>query len=526
MRDRAIYLVAIVVLSLIPSASHALEPYSQHFEDLIQSSPTALSEDGWLVYGNVFTPDSLYMYGYGPYPAPNHSLAFSQIALGEGGEGQGEQVLTVFSDYENLDHANGNLVEANVYQEQTIGAADIGTSWRFVFEHKLGNIEGISTAQAFIKTLDPDNGYATTNHLLVDMTSIPDTWGADSLEIFIDASLENQLLQIGFACLTTSYVGSGIFYDNLTFGAVGASDPTIEPYAQDFEGLVQADPDALGNDGWLVFGNVYAPDQTHLYSYGPFSAPNHNLAFCQIVLGEGGEEQGDQVLSVFSDYENLDHANGNLIESNVYREQAIGVADVGTTWRFKFDHKRGNIDGNSTAHAFIKTLDPNNEYITTRLLTAEMTSIPDTWGADSLQISIDATLEGQILQFGFNNMATNYEASGIFYDNVILELFDTVDVPEIRESTFATLSQNAPNPFDLTTRIDFALERSGPVELSVLDISGRRGATLARGERTAGGHQVVWDGLTTDGSPAPSGMYWYVLRTEVGEKAGSMILTK
>ena len=93
---------------------------------MLQTDSTALSGDGWVVYGNVFDTSGGWLYGYGTYPAPNHSLAFSNIALNEGGVDQGYQQLSIFSDYENLDHASGYLIESNVFQEQSITSADVG----------------------------------------------------------------------------------------------------------------------------------------------------------------------------------------------------------------------------------------------------------------------------------------------------------------------------------------------------------------------------------------------------------------
>ncbi|MBD3236371.1 MAG: T9SS type A sorting domain-containing protein [Candidatus Eisenbacteria bacterium] len=300
----------------------------------------------------------------------------------------------------------------------------------------------------------------------------------------------------------------------------------LEPYYQNFEELDETSSTALSEDGWLVFGNVFTPDTTFIYGYGPFPAPNHDLAFCQIVLGEGGEEQGEKVLSVFSDYENADHGNGNLIESNVYQEQIIGAEDIGSIWRFAFQHKRGNIEGASSALAFIKTLDPEQGYLLTNYLTSDMTFISDTWGGDSLIIVIDESLENQLLQIGFLCLATNYEGSGIFYDNLVFDPVGNVSVPEAEEFVSATLGQNAPNPFEGTTRIDYSLAQSDRVELAVLDITGRRVALLPQGVRGAGSHQVVWDGRTAGGDPAPSGIYWYVLRTGSGQVSGRMIRTQ
>lgn len=210
---------AAAFLFLAPTTSRAdLSPYSQDFEGLVQSAPGALSGDGWKVFGNVFSPDhSMYYYGYGPFPAPNGGPGFCGIDIGQGGPDQGAQQLVVYSDYNNGDHQWGNLIEANVFQQQVIGAADVGHTWKFEFDAKRGNIAGSTTALAFIKTLNPAAGYAMTNFITVDMTAIPDTWGHYPLSIYIDAGLVGQILQFGFANTTTYYQGAGIFYDNLAF---------------------------------------------------------------------------------------------------------------------------------------------------------------------------------------------------------------------------------------------------------------------------------------------------------------------
>jgi len=195
----------------------------------------------------------------------------------------------------------------------------------------------------------------------------------------------------------------------------------IIPYSQDFEGLAQADPNALANDGWLVYGNVYEADGiTYAYGYGPFPAPNGGPGFCAIAAGEGGPAQGAQQLVVYSDYNNEDHGNGSnrIIEANVFQEQTIEAGDVGATVVFSFDAKRGDLGGISQAYAFIKTIDPNSGYATTNFVTVDTTAIPTTWSTYSIELLIDAGLVDQILQFGFAARASNYEPSGVFYDNI------------------------------------------------------------------------------------------------------------
>jgi hypothetical protein len=196
-----------------------LGPYTQDFESLVQADPMALSSDGWVVFGNVFDPThTMYLYGYGPFPAPNPGGGFSALIGGQGGAGQGAQQLSIYSDYNNGDHANGNLIESNVYKEQTIGAGDVGHTVLFRFDAKHGEWSGVSTtAAAFLKTLDPAAGYATTNFVTTDMTGVPQSWGTYSVTLLIHAGLVGQLLQFGFMNTATSYNPSVVFYDNIQF---------------------------------------------------------------------------------------------------------------------------------------------------------------------------------------------------------------------------------------------------------------------------------------------------------------------
>lgn len=188
----------------------------------------------------------------------------------------------------------------------------------------------------------------------------------------------------------------------------------LAPYGQDFESYSLPAPGALMGDGWLVYGNVFGYDWGWWYGYGAFPAPNDGAAFCAVSAGEG---IGAQCLSVYSDYNNGNQTNG-IIESNVFKEQTVTAADVGQTWTFTFQAKRGNLAGSSTAFAFIKTLNPAAGYITTNNIRTEMTAIPNTWAPYQVTIAIDPSLVGQVLQFGFVNYCRLYEGSGIFYDDV------------------------------------------------------------------------------------------------------------
>jgi hypothetical protein len=310
-----------------------------------------------------------------------------------------------------------------------------------------------------------------------------------------------------------------------------AAFAALAPYTQDFETLSMPGVGLLLGDNWLVYGNVFAADNTtYLYGYGPYQAPNDGAAFCAIAAGEGGAEQGVQQLSVYNDYNNTGaHQAGQFVEANVYQERTITAADVGQTYYFEFQAKMGNlindISGTSSAAAFIKTLNPAAGYALTHFVTANMTAIPTTWGGYSLNLYIDRSLIGQIFQFGFLNRATLFNPSGIFYDNVWLHTGNSTAVGEVA-SLGARLGQNYPNPFNPSTRIEFSLEQAGPVEITVYDVAGRRVATLLQGNVEAGDHDVTWNGRAADGSPAAAGQYWCVLKTAAGRVSRGMALVK
>ena len=78
----------------------------------------------------------------------------------------------------------------------------------------------------------------------------------------------------------------------------------------------------------------------------------------------------------------------------------------------------------TTSLAFIKTLDPGAGFATTSYIELDMSTVDNmTWNNFSLQLDVDGVaLDGQILQFGWTTEATDYNDSGVYYDNLLIEL--------------------------------------------------------------------------------------------------------
>jgi hypothetical protein len=86
------------------------------------------------------------------------------------------------------------------------------------------------------------------------------------------------------------------------------------------------------------------------------------------------------------------------------------------------------------------------------------------------------------------------------------------------------LWQNAPNPFNPETTINFELSEEAVVTLTVYDLTGQVVRTLVSGQyMTAGSYQSVWDGRNEAGIRVGSGVYLY--RLEAGAFAAMKKMT-
>jgi hypothetical protein len=258
----------VTAASLLMTASSvgsaAVVSYAQDFEAVDASAPTALGPFGedFKIFADVWGEAGgssaevgvdIFLYSYGPFAAPNGGPGFSAVAGGEGGFYQETQYLNIYSDFNNADQAPGGTcgatnsctINTSVFRESTIAAGDIGDTWTLTFDAKSPFADGIfdaaidnagntnlsTSATAFIKTLDPGAGFATTNDIRIDMTDISNTvWGQYSISLDLDnALLAGQLIQFGFNTVTTGFDDTGVYYDNICFDNVGGCPGLANP---------------------------------------------------------------------------------------------------------------------------------------------------------------------------------------------------------------------------------------------------------------------------------------------------------
>ena len=200
-------LVLIAAMLSLPPGYAALVNYSQDFETLNQADPTALMIDGWRIYTNVYDTDrTTLLYDEGVFVAPNGVAGFSTITVTDS-----NQQLKVFSDYTNTDQGDGKWIEALVFQQQLISAADVGSILSFTFDVKQGDQIPDSSSTAFLKTSSSGSS--------LDTTAYGTDWGTETLSLAIDNSMVGELVQFGFSTTATNYRASGVLYDNISFSS-------------------------------------------------------------------------------------------------------------------------------------------------------------------------------------------------------------------------------------------------------------------------------------------------------------------
>jgi len=82
--------------------------------------------------------------------------------------------------------------------------------------------------------------------------------------------------------------------------------------------------------------------------------------------------------------------------------------------------------------------------------------------------------------------------------------------------TMTRLASAQPNPFRETLTIGYSLARSGPVDLAIYGVDGRRVRMIVRDVRGAGEYEVMWNGRDDAGHATAAGVYYVRLVTDQG----------
>ncbi len=88
------------------------------------------------------------------------------------------------------------------------------------------------------------------------------------------------------------------------------------------------------------------------------------------------------------------------------------------------------------------------------------------------------------------------------------------------------LKQNAPNPFNPYTRIDYSIPLDAHVKIVVYNILGEEVKSLVNNYQLSGNHFIDWDGTDNNKELVVGGIYFYTIEAGVFNKTKKMIYLK
>jgi len=143
------------------------------------------------------------------------------------------------------------------------------------------------------------------------------------------------------------------------------------------------------------------------------------------------------------------------------------------------------------------------------------------WTQFSVNVPVPATVSGAApIALSTRLHVYSTFVGTVYFDDLDIEkISSTTGVNEMSANTphVFDLSNNYPNPFNPSTKINYSIPKDGMVSLVVYNVLGQQVRTLVNAPMTAGQYSITWDGRNSAGSVLSSGVYFY--RLQAGQLA-------
>ncbi|QQS60153.1 T9SS type A sorting domain-containing protein [Candidatus Falkowbacteria bacterium] len=304
------------------------------------------------------------------------------------------------------------------------------------------------------------------------------------------------------------------FLDFLNGYAVGDFSTVIKTTngGESWFNQIVSSGDALFTDVMFVDGKGYITVATSLTNL--FVSTNNGINWTD------GKIRGGSIHSKAIDF----HAQsgyfaGYEIVPGTYHPLIFKTSNNGETWNEYIIESRGQlydiavspIDPNKACAVgqYVDDLMYGNKALIMRTINGGETWTEEPWGVNGDEFKgVDAT-SNDFFIVGRNGVILKTSHSvGIFPIN-----------NEIPLGYF--LSQNFPNPFNPSTKINFSIPKSGKVKLSVFNMVGKEVVVLLDQSLSAGNYTADFDA-----SNLTSGVYFYTLQSENFTETKRMVLVK
>ncbi|MFO7896037.1 MAG: lectin like domain-containing protein [Candidatus Cloacimonadales bacterium] len=296
-----------------------------------------------------------------------------------------------------------------------------------------------------------------------------------------------------------------------------------------------------------------------LYTY-QFADPNHNETanFCIKALGsyEIPDSSVPQNLQLeIYDVNNIelswDFSNRSLTGYRVFRN-GTEIAEIDCTDFPLFSYQDEALDGGEYSYYLIALYESGesaaSETVSTNVILfpptdlnfnlVNETALMLTWDSpeadvDSYRIYRETELLAEQNSLFYTDM--NLPAGSVSYSvKAVYDDFESEALTAVFENSEAAdeiifsdqLQGNYPNPFNPSTEIRFSLAQSSQLRLNIYNAKGELVRELYDSQLEAGAHSLIWNGLDNKNNVAPSGIYFYNIKTESNILSGKMILLK
>ncbi|MGB5396318.1 MAG: hypothetical protein WBN96_04165 [Gammaproteobacteria bacterium] len=190
------------------------------------------------------------------------------------------------------------------------------------------------------------------------------------------------------------------------------SHAALSEYGDDFQGY--------GAAAFFTPWNGFSDNGGFPGGYG--FAPSTSGPQITALANDGA---GNDYLNMYANYDNAPVHTGGAPRPqeaiSVFIQQSFDGAEAaaGATWTFDFDFREADSPfgpaGDTQVGAFIRVFDAAFNLLADDTLN---TAGSTTWQNGQLSMTLNSIwANGGIIQFGFNNLVGNYEASGMYYDN-------------------------------------------------------------------------------------------------------------
>ena len=216
-----------------------------------------------------------------------------------------------------------------------------------------------------------------------------------------------------------------------------------------------------------------------------------------------------------------DYLKAEYIEDNAEPIMVIGDPND-TIMKGTFINFESNADNRQSSPDVIKEIPPAKsilKYLPNQE-TAAIKYINETTGAIIIY-----------LPFGIEGITGPYQNSAQTFLKKCMTLLSgttEINIPSqnINVPKEYSLEQNYPNPFNPVTTIKFDLPRQTFVSLSIYNVLGQKIRSLINEVKSAGHHQVDWNGVDDKRQQVAGGIFFYQLKTDEYLGTKKMILLR